>query len=342
MLRESLASLADPTISLGTMTDQFMLNAQRNQAALLREGQLAGDTLGLVNQLTGQFSGAMAPVQQSLTLGMKDFTNVLGTPGETAKTAKETQDEFTNSVTRGVVALNQLAIDIDKMMTQAMIRFADDVPEILEGFRKKLVQLGLLDGETAPRSAPPVPEISNAEASAIIERGGVNPRDITQEMIESQKARSRIEEQNRQRNARRAARVNQNQPTEENAPEILDIQGMAVGGIIGARNKGTLVRAAEAGFNEAFVPLPDGKSIPVSLNVELTQLLKDNNVVITNVSKDMRDAIQTMLLNSGVTDTTSQDQLVSLMTQFLEAQREAKREMEDQTQALRRLYDAYA
>ena len=100
--------------------------------------------------------------------------------------------------------------------------------------------------------------------------------------------------------------------------------------------------AAEAGLHEAFVPLPDGKTIPVSLNVELTQLLKDNNVVISDVSKDMRDTIRTLIQNSGVNDTTSQDQMVMLMTQFLEAQREAKREMEDQTQALRRLYDAYA
>jgi hypothetical protein len=102
------------------------------------------------------------------------------------------------------------------------------------------------------------------------------------------------------------------------------------------------VLAAEAGLHEAFVPLPDGKTIPVSLNVELTQLLKDNNVVITNVSKDLRDAMQSMLRNSGDIDTGNQDQMIMLMTQFVEAQREAKREMEDQTQALRRLYDAYA
>jgi hypothetical protein len=65
-------------------------------------------------------------------------------------------------------------------------------------------------------------------------------------------------------------------------------------------------------------------------------------VVITNVSKDLRDAMQSMLRNSGDIDTGNQDQMIMLMTQFVEAQREAKREMEDQTQALRRLYDAYA
>jgi hypothetical protein len=52
--------------------------------------------------------------------------------------------------------------------------------------------------------------------------------------------------------------------------------------------------------------------------------------------------MQSMLRNSGDIDTGNQDQMIMLMTQFVEAQREAKREMEDQTQALRRLYDAYA
>jgi hypothetical protein len=41
---------------------------------------------------------------------------------------------------------------------------------------------------------------------------------------------------------------------------------MATGGIIKAQQGGTLVRAAEAGKNEAYVPLPDGNSIPVSFS----------------------------------------------------------------------------
>jgi len=36
------------------------------------------------------------------------------------------------------------------------------------------------------------------------------------------------------------------------------------GGVISAKPGGTMVNAAEAGMNEAFVPLPDGRSIPVT------------------------------------------------------------------------------
>jgi hypothetical protein len=41
----------------------------------------------------------------------------------------------------------------------------------------------------------------------------------------------------------------------------------AAGGIIAARNGGTLVKIAEAGLNEANVPLPDGRRIPVDMPV---------------------------------------------------------------------------
>ncbi|HNQ19422.1 MAG TPA: hypothetical protein PKI46_00005, partial [Bacteroidales bacterium] len=59
----------------------------------------------------------------------------------------------------------------------------------------------------------------------------------------------------------------------------------ATGGIIQSSKGGTLVRAAEAGMNEAFVPLPDGKSIPISFNnlPDFSALTRGNNESI-NVS----------------------------------------------------------
>jgi TP901 family phage tail tape measure protein len=51
---------------------------------------------------------------------------------------------------------------------------------------------------------------------------------------------------------------------------------MATGGIIKSSNNGTIVRAAEAGMNEAFVPLPNGNSIPVSFN-EMPEMATASN-----------------------------------------------------------------
>jgi hypothetical protein len=52
------------------------------------------------------------------------------------------------------------------------------------------------------------------------------------------------------------------------------VEVMKDGGIIKAQSGGTMVQAAEAGMNEAFVPLPNGKSIPVSIPglEQLTQI----------------------------------------------------------------------
>ena len=48
---------------------------------------------------------------------------------------------------------------------------------------------------------------------------------------------------------------------------------MATGGVIKARPGGTQVLAAEAGKDEAFVPLPDGKSIPVKIKSQDNMLM---------------------------------------------------------------------
>ena len=50
---------------------------------------------------------------------------------------------------------------------------------------------------------------------------------------------------------------------------------MAQGGVIPARRGGTLIRAAEAGRNEAFVPLPNGRSIPVELGAQMESQVQD-------------------------------------------------------------------
>ena len=343
MLRGSMASLMDNSVGVGQITNQFRVDGQRLQGELLAQGRGLGDTIGMVGQLNGGFSQAMQIGQQALTLGMTDFTKVIQTPGDATKTAKETQDEFTGSVTTGVVKLNELSVAIDKMLNPAIKKFADDVPNILEGFRQKLVQLGLLDEGPGRGPGPAARATEDTARAAVAQATGATPESVTAEAVAAQQARMDVEAALAARNARRVAIRNRNAAAngpENSVPE--EVTPQATGGVLKPRRGGQLVLAAEAGLHEAFVPLPDGKTIPVSLNVELTQLLKDNNVVISDVSKDMRDTIRTLIQNSGVNDTTSQDQMVMLMTQFLEAQREAKREMEDQTQALRRLYDAYA
>jgi hypothetical protein len=60
--------------------------------------------------------------------------------------------------------------------------------------------------------------------------------------------------------------------------------GLANGGIMGAASGGTLIRFAEAGMNEAGVPLPDGRRIPVDLPIgQLSTSISD---VVSKFSSD--------------------------------------------------------
>jgi hypothetical protein len=50
------------------------------------------------------------------------------------------------------------------------------------------------------------------------------------------------------------------------------VAAAADGGILKAKTGGQLVKAAEVGMNEAFVPLPDGNKIPVNLDMKMPQM----------------------------------------------------------------------
>jgi hypothetical protein len=80
---------------------------------------------------------------------------------------------------------------------------------------------------------------------------------------------------------------------------------MADGGILKSQPGGTLVQAAEAGVNEAFVPLPKGKKIPVSMP-SLDKLVNSN----VSLKEDLK-------LLMGGSDTNSP--LVNAMTDKLAA-----------------------
>jgi hypothetical protein len=58
----------------------------------------------------------------------------------------------------------------------------------------------------------------------------------------------------------------------------------AAGGIVAARKGGTLIQIAEAGLNEANVPLPDGRRIPVDM--PMGQLSSSISEIVTKFSSD--------------------------------------------------------
>ena len=117
--------------------------------------------------------------------------------------------------------------------------------------------------------------------------------------------------------------------------EFLGAIGAKFGGIIPARPGGTRLVAAEAGMNEAFVPLPDGKTIPVTVNfaevlsksgsgfadiVQQLQSTVNSQVNVEAMTQAFRavltDVVQQRVPGSNTIDT----QLVQLMSEMVRLQ----------------------
>jgi molecular chaperone GrpE (heat shock protein) len=82
-----------------------------------------------------------------------------------------------------------------------------------------------------------------------------------------------------------------NEPnTAENTVGVEGSMPMAEGGIVKAKPGGQLIKAAEVGKNEAFVPLPDGNKIPVNLDMKMP----DFKSIISNELSSFAAAMQQM------------------------------------------------
>ena len=74
------------------------------------------------------------------------------------------------------------------------------------------------------------------------------------------------------------------------------IPGAADGGILKAKTGGQLVKAAEVGMNEAFVPLPDGNKIPVDFDFKkLPPIPKEALAEFKAAGSEMTDMLKTMM-----------------------------------------------
>ena len=89
------------------------------------------------------------------------------------------------------------------------------------------------------------------------------------------------------------------------------VEVMKDGGIIQSQPGGTLVQAAEAGMNEAFVPLPKGRNIPVSMP-SLDKLTASNKAL----AEDLR-----LLVGGNATNNPLVDALSTKLTEKLDPEK---------------------
>ena len=109
----------------------------------------------------------------------------------------------------------------------------------------------------------------------------------------------------------------------------------AMGGIVPARRGGTKMIAGEAGLNEAFVPLPDGKTIPVTVNfaevlsksgsgfADIVQQLQSTVNSQTNVdtmAQAFRSVLADVMQQRDPGANINDSQLVQLMSEMVRLQ----------------------
>jgi hypothetical protein len=66
------------------------------------------------------------------------------------------------------------------------------------------------------------------------------------------------------------------------------------GGVVTAKSGGTVVRAAEAGLNEAYVPLPNGKSIPVEISGQMQNTMQQQTEAVYTQNEKLDELIMLM------------------------------------------------
>ena len=209
---------------------------------------------------------------------------------ETAKKAAATGDPFTAGVNDSVVALQNMRNEIEKDLSGAIKNFATEVPEILKGFREKLIEMGVLTS-SARFTKEDRERVSQAKQENPLYTLGKKDETILKEM----KRQDWLESQG----IKRAPGGVYIGPNGENlgimfdklpgAPKF-DVGGIASGPVSGYQ--------AELHGTEAVVPLPDNRNIPVSLDSSsLTTALQEQ----TGLIKDLLTAMnRNNSLTSGI------------------------------------------
>ena len=142
----------DTALKLGDMLHRSTFNASefddiqaKHNDQLLTETDARKEQIGAVTALTGKMSEFSQYNTNELATARKFNSDSLKRSREEVEKAAATPDEFTGRLNDSVIALQNMRNEIQGDLTNAIKKFADDVPQILADFRKKLVDVGILD-----------------------------------------------------------------------------------------------------------------------------------------------------------------------------------------------------
>jgi hypothetical protein len=131
-LDRAVGYVNDSSISAGDVVTKMSADMKELGPGILKSADAMGDSLGVVNLLTGQFSGLEKIIESQQAVGKRQIAD---TEDEAKKTANTT-DALTKSYADASVAAQQLKIDIQKTLTPAITGLAS----VLNTERDKILE----------------------------------------------------------------------------------------------------------------------------------------------------------------------------------------------------------
>lgn len=295
--RKKMMDEAYEDLNSGLFTQAELVARQEQRmkkygSALEEEGLAMGDSIGLVTQITGKYAAVTGMTQNQIKEGQKGQASLVDEVGTTVAQMKKLTEQ-------GVDPLRDASIEASRAMREDIPKTIRIMGDLINQYNQKTFgEEGLMGMAKAVR-------VANAQSIAIMEQvlgkvvasGAARPpmtpgtkvsEAITDFMTEA---------------AKKLLSASQNLSTV--ADRLARIMPKAKGGVVEKTPQGQLALLAEAGLSEAVVPLPDGKSIPVSLNLtNVADMLKSDTPSPSTNTDDLNKIIDT--LTSSLTGLSTQ------------------------------------
>jgi hypothetical protein len=262
------SGLRNSTAEAVALTMQGNLNADKMSEINIRHGEQmqkdfqAQTAIGYAGAANiGGFVQALSEaIGKSLIEVQKMTPEAIAAAEKAAKEQRDTTDTFTQDVNRAATAAKDLAIMMEKELLPYMADFGKYSKQILEGFRG---YLGGLNGKKPPPTSPSAMAMSNEDLKNQMLMTGADVRTgqpLTSAQFQELKKSGTIPELN---------------------------EGKALGGI----STGPVSGYSETLHGtEAVVPLPDNRSIPVSLDSSsITAAVNQQSGILSEILRAMQN-----------------------------------------------------
>jgi hypothetical protein len=287
MMDEAYADLNSGLFTQAELVERQEQRMKKYGSALEKEALAMGDGIGLATQITGQYAAVTGMAQTQVKEGQKGQASLVDEVGTTITQMKKLTEQ-------GVDPLRDASIEASRAMREDIPKTIRIMGDLINQYNQKTFgEEGLMGMAKAVR-------VANAQSIAIMEQvlgkvvaSGAGRPPMTPGTKVSEAITDFMTEA-----AKKLVSASQNLSTV--TEKLAKILPKAKGGIVSAGPEGgQLALLAEAGLSEAVVPLPDGKSIPVSLNLtNVADMLKKSDTPSPSTNTDDLNKIIDTLTSS--------------------------------------------